>query len=361
MREHPFTTFVLRTLVALLPVLLFVGLYLVIDPFRVVHRYDGISIAAGDTLERMPNKRYVAIEGLRHYDPEHHFDSFIFGSSISSNFTVAAWKRHLPDSASVYHFTAGAETLSGIRDELRYLFEGGYTVRHVMLVMEAEMFHRPTRYEEMPFVPHYDVSPAISWLHFHRLHFNAFRDPYMFLYQLHPTRWLANKLLEDGKMTTVPSGRDEVTNEDSSYGLDTLIANNGDRYYQERIPWLIDMQPQPNPMPLDIDETNSGVLREIAAMLRDHGVDDYIVIVPPRFRSQPLSPIDHMALCEIMGQQHVNDFSADSVLIHDLHSYYDGVHILTHRCTEMIDRCYNKAPQSTLITTTRNQEPRTKN
>ena len=351
MKNQGFTKFVLRSLLALSPVALFVALYLTVDPFKVVHRYDGISIAAGDSLERMPNKRYVAVEGLKHYNPSHHYDSFIFGSSISSNFTAAAWKKHLPASASVYHFTAGAETLSGIRDELRYLFDNGYDVRHVLIVMEAEMFHRPKRYEEMPYVPHYDVSDAISWLHFQRLHFNAFRDPYMFLYQLHPTQWLADKLLEDEKMTTVPSGRDEVINEDSSYGLDTLLLANPERYYQERCPWLIEMVPQPNPMPLDIDDSNRGVLQDIAAMLRDHGVD-YVIIVPPRFRSQPLSPIDHQALCELMGADQVNDFSADSTLIHDLHSYYDGVHILTHRCSEMIDRCYDKEKQPGFLKTT---------
>lgn len=341
MKQKGFTKFVLRSLLALLPVALFVGLYIVVDPFRVVHPYHGVSIAEGDTLERIPNKRYVAVEGLKYYNPDHHYDSFIFGSSISSNFTAAAWKKHLPDSASVYHFTAGAETLSGIRDELRYLLDNGYPVRHALLVMETEIFHRPTRYEEMPYVPHYDVSSAISRLHFHRVHFNAFRDPYMFLYQLWPTKRLADKLMEDGKMTTIPSGRDELTNEDSSYGLDTLILSRQEAYYQENYPWLIDMMPQPNPMPLDIDETNIGVLCEIAAMLREHHID-YVVIVPPRYKSQPLSPIDHAALCEVLGEDRVNDFSADSVLVHDLHSYYEGVHILTYRCSEMIDRCYER-------------------
>ena len=341
MKQKGFTKFVLRSLLALLPVALFVGLYMAVDPFRVVHPYNGVSIAEGDTLERIPNKRYVAVEGLKYYNPDRHYDSFIFGSSISSNFTAAAWKKHLPDSASVYHFTAGAETLSGIRDELRYLLDNGYPVRHALLVMETEIFHRPTRYEEMPYVPHYDVSRAISRLHFHLVHFNAFRDPYMFLYQLWPTKGLADKLMEDGKMTTIPSGRDELTNEDSSYGLDTLILSRLDAYYQENYPWLIDMMPQPNPMPLDIDETNIGVLREIAAMLREHHID-YVVIVPPRYKSQPLSPIDHAALCEVMGEDRVNDFSADSVLVHDLHSYYEGVHILTYRCSEMIDRCYER-------------------
>lgn len=334
-----FKKFVCRSLLALLPVAAYVALYLTLDPFRVVHRYNGISIEQGDTLERIPNKRYVAIEGLKFYNPSRHYDSFIFGSSISSNFTVDAWKKHLPDSASVYHFTAGAETLTGVRDELRYLLDHGVPVRHALLVMEEEFFRRPTRYNEMPYVPHYDVSADISRLHFHHVHFNAFRDPYMFLYQVWPSQWLVDKLLEDGKMTTIPSGRDELTNEDSSRGLDKIVLADPRAYYGQ-MPWLVEMRPQPNPMPLSIDDHAAGLLREIAAMLQKHHVD-YVVIVPPRFRSQPLSGVDHATLCEIMGKDHVNDFSADSTLIHDLHSYYDGVHILTHRCTELIDRSYS--------------------
>lgn len=338
MRQPGFRKFVLRTLLALSPVLAYVALYLVMDPFKVVHRYDGISVEPGDTLERIPNKRYVAIEALKHYNSAQHYDSFIFGSSISSNFSAAAWQKHLPDSASVFHFTAGAQPLEGIRDELRYLFKHGYTVRHALIVMEEEMFRRPKRYGEMPYVPHYDVSSDVNWLDFQRVHFNAFRDPDILLYQFFPSL-LADKVVADGKMQTVTvGGHTELTNEDSSYPLDSAIIADPDAYFQA-VPWLVEMQPHPDPMPLDIDDRAAGVLREIADLLQEHQVD-YVVIVPPRFRSQPLSPVDHAMLCEIMGDRHVNDFSADSTLIHDLHSYYDGVHLLTYRCSELIDRSY---------------------
>lgn len=339
-----FKKFVCRSLLALSPIAVFMALYAALDPFGVVHPYDGVSIAPGDTLERIPNKRYVAVEGLKYYDSEQHHDSFIFGSSISSNFQAAAWKRHLPDSASVYHFTAGAETLTGIRDELRYLITEGYPVRHALIVMEQEMFHRPKRYGEMPYVPHYDVSPEVSWLRFHSAHFNAFRDPYIFLYNVWPSEWVVNRLLEDGKMTTIPDGRDERLNEDSSLKLDSVVLSNPERFYQEERPWLVKMQPYPNALPIDIDKDVAAVLRDIASLLREGGVD-YRVIVPPRFRCQPLSQLDHAALCDIMGAEHVHDYSADSVLIHDLHSYYDGVHLLTHRCSELIDRSYADTPQ----------------
>ena len=213
-----------------------------------------------------------------------------------------------------------------------------FTAEHALLVMEEELFRRPTRYNEMPFVPHYDVSPDVTWLDFQRAHFNAFRDPDMFIYSFFPSL-VVNKLVEEGKLQPVTNGgRDELTNEDSSRGLDSLILNNPGEYYGAR-PWLVNMSPYPNPLPLSIDATAEKLLREIADMLQTHHVD-YLVIVPPRFRSEALLPLDHVLLCEIMGRDRVHDFSGDKALVHDLYTYYDGTHLLTHRCTELIDRSY---------------------
>jgi putative hydrolase of the HAD superfamily len=36
-------------------------------------------------------------------------------------------------------------------------------------------------------------------------------------------------------------------------------------------------------------------------------------------------------------------------LIHDLHSYYDGVHILTFRCSQLIDRCYSRRDKPLIL------------
>ena len=275
MRQKGMKKFVCRTLLALLPVFGFVALYLCLDPFRVVYRYDGIAVLPGDTLERIPNKRYVAIEGLKYYSGSQHYDSFIFGSSISSNFTAAAWKRHLPDTASVYHFTAGAEPLEGIRDELRYLFENHYNVRHALLIMEEEMFRRPKRYGEMPYVPHWDVSSEVSWLDFHRAHFNAFRDPYILMYNLCPSR-VVDRLLADGKLQTVASGgHTEETNEDSSRGLDSLIISNPGVDY-------IIVRPSDAPIFVETGAADCGICGEDSLL---ESASDVVELVDLRFGS----------------------------------------------------------------------------
>ena len=142
-------------------------------------------------------------------------------------------------------------------------------------------------------------------------------------------------------MQPVPvSGHDELANEDRNDAKDSLILADPDSYFST-MPWLVEMQALPNPMPLVITGESEKMLREIADMLKTHGVD-YLVIVPPRFRTQGLLPLDRAVLNEIMGSRCVHDFSWDSVLVHDLHSYYDGMHILIHRCTELIDRSYQE-------------------
>lgn len=338
MKQPGFRKFVLRTLLALTPIAAFVALYIALDPFGVVHPYDGVSLTPGDTLERIPNKRYVALEGLKHYQATQHYDSFIFGSSLSTNFTAAAWKKHLPDSARVYHFTAGAEPLVGIRDELRYLFDHGVDVKHVMMIMEEEMFRRGKRYGEVPYVPHYEVSPEVSWLDFHLVHFNAFRDPELLLYNICP-QLVADRIVADGKIQAAPSdGHDEIINEDRNDQLDSLVLSDPDAYFAP-MPWLVEMRPLPNPMPLVITGEAEQLLHEIAAMLEAHQVD-YLIIVPPRFRTQGLQPLDRELLCDIMGREHVHDFSNDSTGIHDLRGYYDGIHLITPRCTQLIDSCF---------------------
>lgn len=334
-----FTKFVSRTLLALLPVALYVALYLVMDPFRVVHPYDGIAIPAGDTLDRIPNKRFVALEGFEVYQPQQQFDSFIFGSSISTNFHAEAWKRHLPADARVYHFTESAQTLTGIRDELRWLVAHGVKVRHVMLVMEEEMFQRPKRYSEMPFIPHYKVSPEVTRLDFHRVHFNALRDMDMLLFTLCP-RLSVDRLIADGKMALAPTSRNEVMNEEYNTQDDSLVLNDPDNYYASKgLSWLAEMPLPPEAKPLSIDAETEAVLREIADVLRENNID-YVVIVPPRYMCPALAPLDHALLCEILGDDQVNDFTGDSVLVHELQSYYDGIHVITPRCDELIDRCY---------------------
>ena len=95
--------FVTLTLLALLPALLLVALYVTRDPFHVVKPYQGRIYEPGDTVSLTINWGYVTIESYKYYDPEGRFDSFIFGSSLSGYYRIQDWQRQLPPSARPFH------------------------------------------------------------------------------------------------------------------------------------------------------------------------------------------------------------------------------------------------------------------
>ena len=187
MRKQGLKRFVLLSLLALLPVVLLVGLYVVKDPFHVLRPYDGNAPASTDSVQLTVNTCYVSTEAFRFFEPSRHFDSFIFGSSLSGYYRIKDWATHLPADASPFHFNASRETLHGILNKLNYLERCGVTVKHALIVMEDEMLKRMPLDNDVLYVQHPLTAPNVSWWKFHQLYFNAFRHPELVAYTLWPS------------------------------------------------------------------------------------------------------------------------------------------------------------------------------
>ena len=119
MRNHGMKRFVLLSLLALLPVMAVVALYLIRDPFHVVKPYRGKIYNPGDTVSLTINWGHVTVESFKYFNPSEHFDSFIFGSSLSGYYRIKDWQTHLPADARPFHFNASRETLYGILNKLK--------------------------------------------------------------------------------------------------------------------------------------------------------------------------------------------------------------------------------------------------
>ena len=154
--------FVLRSLVALLPVLLLVALYVIKDPFHVLRPGDGAA-TPGDTVALTVNTGYQSVETFKRHNAELHYDSFIFGSSLSGYYRVGDWKKHLPEDASPIHFNASRETLQGILNKLHFLASRGVHVAHALIVLEDEMLQRKPLDSDVLYVQHPQTTPKVSW------------------------------------------------------------------------------------------------------------------------------------------------------------------------------------------------------
>lgn len=330
--------FVLRSLLALLPVLLLVALYVIKDPFHVLRYHDG-EAPTTDTVALTVNTGFQSVEVFKRFDPERHYDSFIFGSSLSGYYRVGDWKEHLPAGASPIHFNASRETLQGILNKLHFLASQGANVAHALIVMEDEMLQRRPLDSDVLYVQHPQTTSKVSWWEFHQLYFNAFRHPELVAFTLWPSQATARMVLERGYATTDIPDRIESVNE-SYYGwADSLIRVDADAFYtpSHLAKYSHPMRKQPSDD--KVTPAVEDLLRQIAQALKELGTD-YQIIIPPHYASEAISSADLFCLESIFGNERVHDYSHDPVMGGDLHYYYDDGHLIASACAQLMDSAY---------------------
>lgn len=342
MSNRGFKRFVLLSLLALLPAILLVGVYVVKDPFGVLTPYDGHSLATGDTLQLTVNTGYVSNEAFKFFEPTHHYDSFIFGSSLSGYYRIHDWKRYLPGGASAFHFNASRETLQGILNKLNFLSRNGVTIRHALIVMEDEMLKRQPLDGDILYVQHPSTAKNVSWWKFHQLYFNAFRHPELVAYTLFHTAITAQLVLDKGYATTDIPDRIEELNEGYYGRADSIIATDPSAFFT---PDHLARYSQPMrlmPCPDKITPQVEGLLRDIASVLKNQ-YTDYQIIIPPHYAWEAMSSHDLFKLEQIFGMERVHDYSHDATMSSDLHYYYDDGHLISRQCARLMDSAYHHA------------------
>ena len=151
--------FVLLCLLALAPVFLLVALYVIRDPFHVVKPYSGKILNPEDSVGLTVNWGFITVESFKYFDPENHFDSFIFGSSLSGYYRVQDWQPYLPAEARPFHFNASRETLRGMLNKLLWLTHRGVKINNALIVMEDEMLMRRPLDGDILFAQHPSTAP----------------------------------------------------------------------------------------------------------------------------------------------------------------------------------------------------------
>ena len=336
--RQSFKRFVLLCLLAALPVFMLVALYVVKDPFHVVKPYQGRVYNPGDTIALTINWGHVTIESYKYFDPEGHFDSFIFGSSLSGYYRIKDWKPYLPQDARPFHFNASRETLDGILNKLNFLKSRGVKIKHALIIMEDEMLRRRPLDTDVLFVQHPQTTREVSWWKFHQLYFNAFRRPELVGYLLCPQQ-LTQTVLDKGYATTDITNRIENINEGYYAWADSVIAVNPDEFFT---PEHIAQYSRPLmelPCPPKIQDWVAYLLKGIAQVLDEQGTD-YQIIIPPHYGYEAIDNQDLLILEAIFGAPRVHDYSHDPEMGSHLRHYYDDGHLIAQDCARLIDSTY---------------------
>ncbi|MBQ6166974.1 MAG: hypothetical protein IJK41_06060 [Muribaculaceae bacterium] len=337
--RQPFKRFVLLCLLALLPVFMLVALYVVKDPFHVVKPYQGRVYNPGDTIALTINWGHVTIESYKYFDPEGHFDSFIFGSSLSGYYRIKDWKPYLPADARPFHFNASRETLNGILNKLNYLTSRGVEIKNALIIMEDEMLRRKPLDSDVLFVQHPATAREVSWWNFHQLYFNAFRRPELVGYLLYP-KALTQTVLDKGYATTDITNRIENINEGYYAWADSVIAVNPSEFFTPEHIAQYSLPLMELPCPPKVNSWVAAMLRDIAHVLKKQGTE-YHIIIPPHYGYEAIDSQDLYILEDIFGENRVHDYSHDPELGSQLCHYYDDGHLIAQDCARLIDSAYH--------------------
>ena len=341
MRHHGMKRFVLLCLLALAPVFLLVALYVIRDPFHVVKPYNGKILNPEDSVGLTVNWGYITVESFKYFDPENHFDSFIFGSSLSGYYRVQDWQPYLPAEARPFHFNASRETLRGMLNKMLWLTHRGVKINNALIVMEDEMLMRRPLDGDILFAQHPSTAPELSWWEFQQLYFNAFRRPLLVGYMLYP-QGFTQQVIDEGFATKDLSNRIESINEGYYAWADSVIAVNPDEFFTPEHIAQYSKPLKEMPCPDKITTPVAAMLKAIKEILDKHGTD-YQIIIPPHYGYEAIGSSDLYALELIFGQDRVHDYSHDPEMGSDLHYYYDDGHLIASQCARLIDSAYHAA------------------
>ena len=328
--------FLLLTLMATLPLIILVALYSYLDPFHVVHPITK-NAAGCDSVISGNNAGFRAVETYLTHNKDLHFDSFIFGSSMSQNYKANYWKPYIDENASILHFDASGETLEGIINKMNFLNNHGSTIKNALIIIEVEMLGRPTHENDIRYAQHPATTGFIDWFHFHTMYFNAFRN------MKQAKKAFANIPLEDEVIDPIEAAfRIDSINEVFYPIIDSLIIHDPNKFFTPKRMAKRKHAHLPAPNDPFIDEKVEKQLRTIKSIL-DKNKSTYIILVPPCNIKPKLKWEDEWLMKSIFGEDKVHNFSDAKEYVGNEYFYYDEPsHLISAKCKVLLDSAYKE-------------------
>lgn len=338
-RKAPVAAFLLRAALFASPLLLVLGAYLVLDPFRVLREYDDPS--QGSIVDL--NKDHVGTRTyLRRYEAER-YDAFLFGSSRTLGFRIEDWSRHLSPGSVPFAFDANQESLYGIGRKVRLIDSLGGTLRYALIIVDPLNTFAPWGNSEGHlFMKDPVLSGESAWT-FQKTFVRAWFSRHFFVKYLDHRITGARRAYMSGALVFDGRNRYDPVSMERLMPVEAVIQADPDRYYREHaglFPARDTSAQQYYPAMLGPDHRRG--LEEIAAILHRHGtrVD---VIVAPLYDQRAIAPEDLEQLREVFGAAHTYDRSGINTITRDVRNYIESSHFRAHVGRQLMDEVYGPA------------------
>ncbi len=322
--------FLCKILICLIiPLIAVVGVYIWVDPFRVVRPFD-IAYFLSEDIGKT-SREYFSYELYNHQRKYRNYNSFIFGSSRTQAFNSYQWKTKLPNAENAFFFTGWTENIRGIYQKICYLDAIDADLDNCLIVLDVGVKGSFNDSDgKVPLSRHYYKLDGGSAINYHVEYFSAFMSPSTIVEKTN------HKFRNNDKygITQV----DTITNDPRSSN-NSLIPPS---YPTE----LIVCSPPPALEDV-LHSTLTDALRGELKVIREifyHRNSHYKIVITPNFYKQKINPSDLSELQGIFGKENVYDFSGISDF-NDPHLYSDVNHFWPYVGWQIVEKIYNDTIQ----------------
>ena len=320
----------------MLPLLAVIILYLVIDPFKVIHN-DVNTYNDNSNYQVETNRDYQSTELFVSNYKKYNYNSFIFGSSRSYFYKSKSWQKHI--NGSIFHFNASGETIYGINKKMKFLEELNVEIKNAIIVLDVDVLGTVRNNKGHIFIKH-PLTSKESKLMFHVKMFMGFFPKAVIA---HTDFYFTQKLKPYMKKYGISAKTvqiDKQTNDFWVFEEDNNISKDSISFYKakkdifyKRNGNLIYSKPY-------IFREQIKLLNEIKSILIKNKTK-YKIVISPLYNQEKFAKADLMILKNIFGNNCVYDFSGKNKYTNDYMNYYETSHYRPNIANLIIDSLYS--------------------
>jgi hypothetical protein len=332
--------FLLKLSLLGIPFILLMGGILLMDPFRVIYRYN-----FGDYYNEQPyelNRDYVSTEMLlarvRQSSPP---NAFIFGSSRSFSYRCETMQRYV-SGGRCFHYPAASENLFGIYSKIRLIDRLNVKLDHALVVLDYSAFGIENRKDHLHIL--HPEETQDGWVDYQMAFVKASFSRFFIL------KYLDYKLF--GKVRPYMSDIfqikpgtvriDPLTNDYFFEAEEQQLAADAERFYRERAQLFPPRTARPPVYAKPaIGEVQRQYLLEMKSVF-DKYQTNYRIVVSPLYDQVSLNRADLAALEEVFGKDRVFDYSGANQITREMRNFYDAGHYRPFVADDIMREIYTK-------------------
>ena len=324
--------------IGLLPLMILLCAYYVLDPFMIIHEYQNYSNSVVPL-----NRDFVSTQSYIDRNEKYHYDSFIFGNSRTLAFQPEKWSSHLDQDNSPFLIDASGEGVYGIHLKIKYLDRNGANIRNALVLLCRDISFGVTNNTSAHlFIKHPELTGE-SRLAFHAAFLKAYLNPKFltdyYTYKITGRFYAWMSCFEKRSLSF-----DVQTNQLDLVGLEALLRKDPDAYYREREHEFATRKRAKVGTGALITKTDKDKLREIQKIFAKHGTD-YRIVLSPAFEQMPYAREDVVFLNQLFPGR-VYDFSGKNRFTESKYNFYEYAHFRPFVGEEIMNIIYSEGEET---------------